>query len=713
MAHAQSPSPAAPAAPAVAPEPPDPFGWLEEVAGERALDWARARNAESERALGGAARAPLEQRLRTILDSQERIPEVERLGDRLYNLWRDDRHPRGLWRRTTMAEYRKPSPAWEAVLDLDALGAAEQESWVWKGADCLRPEYRRCLISLSRGGSDAVEVREFDLTAKAFVKDGFALPEAKTTCAWVDQDTLFVETDLGPGSLTTSGYPRVVKRWRRGTPLAAAETVYEARSEDVWAFAYRDHTPGFERDLVTRGITFFSSETFLLRGGALVKLEKPDSASATLWREWLLLRLRDDWTVDGATYPAGALLAARLDAFLAGERRLEVLFRPSPRTSLAGLVPTRHHLLLDLLDNVRGRLERLTPSPQGWAREAVGGLPEVASVGLRAVDELESDDAWLTLDGFLAPTTLSLLAPGRAPEPLKQLPAFFDASGLAVAQHEAVSKDGTRVPYFEVAPAGRPLDGTTPTLLYGYGGFEVSLTPWYPVRAGAAWLERGGAFVVANLRGGGEFGPAWHQAALKEKRPRAYEDFIAVAEDLVRRGRTSPRRLGLMGGSNGGLLVGNALALRPDLFGGVVCDVPLLDMRRYSRLLAGASWMGEYGDPDRPDEWAFIQGFSPYHQVREGVRYPPTFFLTSTRDDRVHPGHARKMAARLLAMGQDVLYFENIEGGHGGAADNAQLARHDALVYTFLWQRLAGEELTPAPASGPPRPGPAPPSGSS
>jgi prolyl oligopeptidase len=672
-----------------APEPPDENLWLEEVTGEKALAWARERNAESAKALEPEGVAKLEARLLSILDSDARIPLVDRQGRWLYNFWKDARNPHGLWRRTTLAEYRKASPAWETVLDLDALGAAEHESWVWEGAECLRPAYRRCLLSLSRGGADASVVREFDLSKKAFVPGGFTLPEAKSRVAWLDANTLYVGTDFGPGSMTSSGYPRVVKVWKRGTPLAAARTVYQGQPDDVSVTAFRDLTRGFQRDLVERRITFFSSELFLRKGDTLVRIDKPDSARATVWRELLLVSLRDDWTVGGRTYPAGALLAASLDAFLAGERSLDLLFEPTERRSLAAFVVTRHHVILNELDNVRNRLFRLRRDHGAWTREPLPGLPDLASIDVSAVDEEASDALWISVTDFLTPTSLSLASPGQErPELLKQLPTFFDAAGLVTQQHEAVSQDGTRVPYFEVAREGITLDGQNPTLLYGYGGFEIPELPLYRGTNGAAWLERGGVYVVANIRGGGEFGPRWHKAALKAARPRAYEDFIAVAEDLVRRKVTSPAHLGILGGSNGGLLVGNALTMRPDLFGAVVCMVPLLDMRRYHRLLAGASWMGEYGNPDLPEEWAFIQAFSPYHNLREGVRYPPTLFMTSTRDDRVHPGHARKMAARMLAAKQDVLYHENIEGGHGGAATNAQAAHMYGLAYAFLWSKL-------------------------
>ena len=680
------PPPAAPAPPA----PADPFLWLEDVQGEKALAWARARNAESAAVLDAAPGfKALEQRLLSILDSRERIPYVRKLGRWYYNFWQDAANPRGLWRRTTLEEYRKAAPAWETVLDVDALGAAEKENWVWHGATCLKPLYQRCLVQLSRGGADAAVVREFDLEARAFVPGGFALPEAKSHAAWLDADTLYVGTDFGAGSLTSSGYPRVMKRWRRGTPLQQAELVYEGQATDVSVSAWHDPTRGFERDFVQRGMTFFSSELYLLRDGRPVRIEKPDSAEASVFREWLFITLRDDWAVGGRTWPAGALLAIDLERFLGGDRGFAQLYEPGPRKSLDAFEPTRHHVLVNELDGVRNRLYLLTPGPGGWRRQPLAGAPELTTVSVSPVDADERDDYFMTVAGFLTPSTLSLAGTsGAAPVKLKQLPDFFDTRGLAVSQHEAVSADGTRIPYFQVARAGLALDGRNPTLLYGYGGFEISLLPWYSGAVGAAWLERGGVYVVANIRGGGEFGPRWHQAALKEKRPRAYEDFIAVGEDLVRRKVTSPARLGTEGGSNGGLLVGNMLTRRPDLFGAVVCEVPLLDMRRYHLLLAGASWMGEYGNPDDPAEWAFIEGFSPYHQVKPGTRYPPTLFMTSTRDDRVHPGHARKMMARLMESRQPVLYYENIEGGHGGAADNRQAAHMWALGYTFLWKEL-------------------------
>jgi prolyl oligopeptidase len=669
--------------------PEDRFLWLEEVGGDAPLAWARARNAECAQALTTPESAAVEKRVLAFLDSDVRIPDIGKLGAWYYNFWKDAQNPRGVWRRTSLAEYRKAQPAWETVLDLDALAAAENENWVWQGAECFRPACTRCLLSLSRGGADAHVVREFDLATKSFATDGFTLPEAKSSTAWIDADTIYVGTDFGPGSMTASGYTRIVKVWPRGMPLAQATTVFEGRHEDIWVYAYRELAKGFERDVIVRGTTFFTNEAYVRHAGEIVRVDKPDSAEMHVHRDLMLVQLRDDWTVGGTTYRAGSLLAANLDRFLQGDRHLAVLFEPNGRKSLAGYSPTRHHILLNELDNVKNRVWVLTHKQGTWQRAPLPGMPVIGTVTAWAVDSDASDDYFASVSDNVTPTALLHGTIGRgAPETLKQLPAIFDATGLAVTQHEVLSKDGTRIPYFQVARANLVLDGSNPTVLTGYGGFEIPLLPSYSGSIGAAWLEKGGVYVIANIRGGGEFGPEWHKAALKANRPRAYEDFIAVAEDLSRRKVTSPAHLGISGGSNGGLLVGNMLTMRPDLFGAVVCQVPLLDMRRFHLLLAGASWVAEYGNPDDPDEWAFIRTFSPYHNLKDGVRYPPTLFMTSTRDDRVHPGHARKMAARMLAAGQDVLYYENIEGGHGGAADNRQLAHMTALAYEFFRQKL-------------------------
>jgi len=668
----------------------DPFLWLEDVGGDKALQWVRAQNATSEAELTADPRfAPLQQRILSILDSDARIPYVGKHGEHYYNLWQDAKNPRGLWRRTTLAEYRKEQPTWDVVLDLDALGKKENENWVWKGASWLLPDRQRVLLSLSRGGADAVVVREFDMTTRTFVTDGFVLPEAKSNVGWKDKDTIYVGTDFGDGSTTTSGYPRLVKLWKRGTPLQDARQVAEGKVEDVYVYGYRDQTRDFERDFVLRAPTFFTNELFLLKDGQPVKIDKPDSASAGVHREWLLLELRDDWQVSATTHAAGSLLACKLDAFLAGERTFDVLFAPGPRTSLAGYSPTRNHILLNVLDSVKNRVYVLTHGKDGWQREPLPGLPEFGTISASGVDDEAGDDYFLTITDYLTPTSLWLGTIGKgAPERLKSLPALFDANELEVAQHEAKSADGTLIPYFLVMKKNAARDGKNPTLLYGYGGFEVSLTPSYSATVGASWPERGGVLAVANIRGGGEFGPRWHQAALKQNRNKCYEDFAAVARDLVAKKITGKAHLGIQGGSNGGLLMGNMTVMYPELFGAVVCQVPLLDMLRFHKLLAGASWMGEYGNPDEPKEAEWLRRFSPYHNVQKGVAYPKVLFTTSTRDDRVHPGHARKMMARMREQGHDVRYYENIEGGHGGAADNKQAAFLSALAYTFLWRTL-------------------------
>ncbi|MBB1600860.1 prolyl oligopeptidase family protein [Variovorax sp. UMC13] len=676
--------------------PQDPHLWLEDIDGDAPLAWVRAQDARSvQQYAQSPAFESLRQGILEVLDSEARIPMVDKIGPRFfYNFWRDKAHPKGVWRRTTLAEYRLPQPAWETVLDIDALAAAEGENWVWHGADCLDPDPLRCMVSLSRGGADAEVLREFDLQTLRFVEGGFALPEAKSQVAWQDIDHLYVATDFGPGSMTESSYPRIVKLWRRGTPLASAVVVYEGRHEDMSVGAWRDNTPGFERDFVSRQIDFYDSQTWLRHAdGTLARIDVPDDALVDITREWLLVEPRSDWTVGGATHAAGSLLAARFDDWMAGRRELTVLFAPDAHSALDSHSWTRHHLILNVMHDVVNRLELLTPPAGGtgaWTRQGLGGAPALSTIDAGAIDEYENDDYFLTVSGFLQPTTLYIGTVGQGePQALKHSPAFFDAARYRVGQHFATSKDGTRVPYFEIASKDLQADGTNPTLQYAYGGFEISLQPSYGGGIGRAWLEQGGVYVVANVRGGSEYGPRWHQAALQENRLRSCEDFAAVSEDLIARGITSPAHLGAMGGSNGGLLVGNMLTLYPQLYGAVVSEVALLDMRRYTQLSAGASWIAEYGDPEVPEEWEFIQAFSPYENARAGQPYPPALFTTSTRDDRVGPAHARKMQAKMLALGHDASFFyENLDGGHSAATDNKDAAFMDALGYAFLWRHL-------------------------
>ncbi|TNC28937.1 prolyl oligopeptidase family serine peptidase [Amycolatopsis alkalitolerans] len=663
----------------------DSFLWLEDVTGDAALDWVRARNAETLEEMTGSERFErLRTEIREVLDADDRIPYIRRRGEYFYNFWQDAGNPRGLWRRTTLDEYRKDRPNWEVLLDIDALAQRERENWVWQSASVLRPGYRLGLIELSRGGADATVVREFDLDRREFVEDGFQLPEAKSRVGWIDENLIYVGTDFGEGSLTTSGYPRVIKEWQRGTPLEKAVTVYEGKPEDVSAFGYHDSTPGFERDFVGSSPDFYRVEKFLRTPDGLVRIDVPEDAQTTVHREWLLIRTRSPWTVNEREYEAGTLLAAPFDGYLAGWRELTVLFEPDARTSLEDYAWTRNHLLLTTLSDVRTRLHVLTPG-EGWRREPMPAGPELGVAEIVDTDPAESDEYLLSTSGFAEPPTLSYGQVGGPAEVLKQSPTRFDAEGTTVGQYFATSPDGTQIPYFVV----RPKAAGGPTLLTGYGGFEVSRLPDYSGVLGRGWIARGGTYVLANIRGGGEYGPSWHTRAMKENRYLVYEDFAAVAKDLIDRGITTREKLGTHGGSNGGLLMGVMLTRYPELFGAIVCQVPLLDMRRYHLLLAGASWMAEYGDPDDPAQWEYIRKYSPYQNVHSGRDYPPTLFMTSTRDDRVHPGHARKMVAKMREQDYQVRYHENIEGGHGAAADNEQLAQKWALLFEFLWSQLS------------------------
>ena len=681
-------SPAATASPDA-----DPFLWLEEVTGEKAIEWVKARNAKSQAKMESDPQFnALREDLLAILDSDARIPFVGKQGEYYYNFWRDKKNERGIWRRTTLDQYTAAEPKWELILDLDALGKAEDENWVWKGAKLLRPDYERALMTLSRGGADADVTREFDMEKREFVKDGFARPEAKGGMDWIDQDHVFVMTDFGPGSMTESGYPRIAKKWKRGTPLESAEVVYEGKSDDMSVSAFHDDSPGFERNFVNRNLAFYNDELYLLdRRSKLVKIDAPNSANKAVFHQFLAIELRKPWEVGGKTYPAGALLMTRIEAFLNGDRNLEMVFEPSESTALSSYGFTKDYAYINVLEDVKNRIYVLKPTEGGWVREPLKGAPSLGTVNISSVDADESNDFFMTTTNYLNPTTLSLGTVGSEPTELKRLPAFFDAKGLSISQHFATSKDGTRIPYFMVAAEGLKLDSNHPTLLYGYGGFEISMQPGYSAAVGRAWVSQGGVYVVANIRGGGEYGPRWHQAALKENRLRCYEDFAAVAQDLYVRKVTQPNKLGIQGGSNGGLLVGNMVTLYPGLFKAAVCQVPLLDMKRYNKLLAGASWMAEYGNPDDPKQWEFIKSFSPYHNVKSGAKYANVLFTTSTRDDRVHPGHARKMMAKMEEQGHSVMYYENIEGGHGGAANNRQSAFMQAISYTFLKQQLFGE----------------------
>jgi prolyl oligopeptidase len=680
--------------------PDDPHLWLEDVTDEKALDWVRA---QDEPTLTEFCDERFEQ-MRTetleVLDTDARIPYVRRRGDYLYNFWRDATNPRGLWRRTTLESYRSDSPEWDVLIDVDELGRMDDQKWVWGGATVIEPEFTRALVSLSRGGSDAVIVREFDMVTREFVADGFELPEAKSFVSWADPDTVLVGTDFGADSLTESGYPRIVKRWRRGTPLTDAETIFEGSRTDVNAVGDVDRTPGFERTFLARSIDFWNRERYELRGQTdpetgretgpeLIPIDVPtDVSSLSIHREWLLIDLRTDWSVGGTTYRAGTLLAANYDDFLSGTREFEIIFEPDAHTCLHQYAWTRDRLLLVTLADVASRIEIVTPGT--WQREPISGIPAATNTVIVAADDT-GDEFFLDSSGFVSPSRLLRGTGGEQLDQIKSAPAFFDAENITVAQHFVASKDATLIPYFVVRPGDADgSGGPGPTLLYGYGGFESSNTPGYSGVLGRIWLSHGGTYVLANIRGGGEYGPGWHTQAIREGRHKVDEDFAAVADDLVKRGIAGVEQLGARGGSNGGLLMGIMLTKYPEKFGALVCDVPLLDMKRYHLLLAGASWVAEYGDPDNPDDWKFISEYSPYQNISADRKYPPVLFTTSTRDDRVHPGHARKMTAALHAAGHRAWLYENIEGGHGGAADNEQAAFVTALSFSFLHHVLGG-----------------------
>ncbi|NTY60957.1 prolyl oligopeptidase family serine peptidase [Mycolicibacterium sphagni] len=662
-------------------EPADPHLWLEEVAGDEQLDWVRKHNDPTVAEFSGDTFEQLRAEALEVLDTDARIPYVRRRGEYLYNFWRDAANPRGLWRRTTLESYLTEDPAWDVIIDLDELAAADGEKWVWAGADVIEPDHTLALINLSPGGSDAAIVREFDMVKREFVTDGFDLPEAKSRVSWEDHDTVLVGTDFGPDSMTESGYPRIVKRWRRGQPLAQAQTLFTGPVTDVAVGASVDRTPGFERTLLSRAVDFFNDQVYELRSGELVRVDAPTDASLSVHREWLLIELRSDWLTGTASYRTGSLLAANYEQFLDGTAKLIVVFEPDEHTSLHQYSWTRDRLLLVTLADVASRVEIVTPG--SWTREPVAGVG--GNTVIVATDE-DGDEIFLDSSDFITASRLLHGTAGGELTEIKHAPSFFEPGDLEVEQHFATSDDGTAIPYFVVGH--KHDEAPAPTLLGGYGGFEVSRTPGYDGVLGRLWLSRGGTYVLANIRGGGEYGPAWHTQAMREGRHKVAEDFAAVARDLVDRGITTPPQLGAQGGSNGGLLMGIMLTQYPELFGALVCQVPLLDMKRFHLLLAGASWVAEYGDPDDPEDWAFISEYSPYQNISADRRYPPVLITTSTRDDRVHPGHARKMTAALEQAGHPVWYYENIEGGHAGAADNAQTAFKSALSYSFLHRML-------------------------
>ncbi len=667
----------------------DPHRWLEDKDGAKALAWVEAENALTLPRLEGDPRyQTFFAEALAIASAEDRIPMPDQRYGRVLNFWRDAARPHGIWRWATEESYATATPAWTTLIDLDALGKAEGKEWVWKGATCLQPDERRCLMALSEGGEDAVTYREFDLATGRFVEGGFVLPRSKQVAAWVDQDTLLVSRDWGAATTTASGYAFVVKEVKRGAPLAAAREVSRGQASDqlyTSASVFTD-AGGDRAVIVQRRATFFGSEKSILVGGELRKLDIPARvAPVGLVDGRMVFQTSEAW---GAV-PAGAIAAVPLRDLEAGRFTPATVFAPGPRQSVDGVATTRSTIVATIYDNVRGRAVVFTPASNGWTSRSVT-LPDNAAVDVASVDE-RSDRAYLTVAGFLSPTALYTLdAASGAAARIKTLPAKFDADGHVVDQFEATSTDGTKVPYFVVHRRDVPLDGSTPTIMTAYGGFEASMTPYYSGVTGKLWLERGGSFVLANIRGGGEFGPAWHDAGRKTKRQVIYDDFAAVARDLVSRKLTSPAKLGIYGGSNGGLLMGVQFNQHPELWRAVTIQVPLLDMMRYEDIAAGASWVDEYGSVKIPEERAFLERISPYNNIRRGVAYPEPYIWTTTKDDRVGPQHARKFAARLKEYGLPYLFYENTAGGHSGDADIAQGARLQALQTVYFAQKLMG-----------------------
>jgi prolyl oligopeptidase len=672
----------------------DKFLWLEDVEGEKALKWVKEQNALAlNQMTASTGFKTLQKEALNILEAKDKIPFVKMQGNYLYNFWQDDKSIRGLWRRTTLDQYKKKKVKWETVLDLDQLAKDENENWVFKGAQCLAPQYKNCLINLSRGGKDAVVVREFDVQSKTFVKNGFSLKEAKSFVEWIDKDTLIVATDFGADSLTDSGYPRTAKLWQRGQELSQASQLIEVEKQDMTVNANRYDNRDGAVIVVQRLKTFYTSDFWLLKNGELKSIPIPDSAEIMgYFKGYFLFKLRDALNLEGKSFSEGSLVAVKKS--VSGEKSLKptditLLYEQDSQSSILNVAVLKDKILINSLDNVKGAILEVQATTTGFSKPQKMNLASQSHLTIADSDSY-SNSFFYNEEEYLKVDSLYFYDSQKSKSYLlKSLPQQFKTKGMIVEQKWATSLDGTKIPYFIVGKKSVIAKGNAPTLLYGYGGFEISMTPRYNSIVGKLWLEKGGVYVVANIRGGGEFGPKWHQAALKTNRHKAYEDFIAVGEDLIKSQLTTKEHLAIQGGSNGGLLVGAVMVKRPDLFRAVLCHVPLLDMLRYSQLLAGASWMGEYGDPSDSKMRQYILTYSPYQNLKADVEYPEVFFLTSTKDDRVHPGHARKMAAMMLDQGhKKVHYYENTEGGHSATANLKQSAKMRALTYEFLFNTI-------------------------
>ena len=670
-----------------------PFLWLEEIEGEKPLEWVSEHNTQTlDELVSDPNYQPAFEIATELLNDKDRIPYGSFKGDHIYNFWRDEKNVSGVLRRTSLEEYQKADPLWETVLDIDQLNKEEGENWVYQGTSYLYPDCNRGLVALSRGGKDASVTREFDFVSKTFVEDGFYLPEAKCFVDWYDVNTVIVGTDFGEGSLTSTGYPRIVKLWQRGTDLDQAKTMLTGEESDVFVWGQMFLGEEGNTFVLRRSVSTWEWKNWIVdKDFNLFEIPIPaDAVIRTFLKGYVMVRLHSDWL----GIAEGSLIAIKTTDLRADDlkSKIQILFAPDEKSTIKSVTSTKDHLLVTLLRNVTGKILyyslKDTELGKEWVPDEIA-LPEFGSVGVQATN-IKGNNMMVWFEDFLYPTKLFYFPdPSAEPQEIKSLPAKFDATGLKIDQFFATSKDDTSIPYFIVAAEDITLDGTNPTLLYGYGGFRYSQIPTYSGTLGNLWLEKGGVYVLANIRGGEEFGPRWHKASLLENRQNCFDDFIAIAEDLIARKITSPRHLGIEGNSNGGLLVGAVFVQRPELFNAVVCVAPLLDMLRFHKLPPGTAWLSEYGNPDIPEQRAFLEKFSPYQNLKKGSEYPDVLFLTSTNDDRVHPGHARKMAARMEALGNKVFYWEETEGGHAGAAENEQRARKMALKYTYLLKMLS------------------------
>jgi prolyl oligopeptidase len=668
----------------------DKYQWLEEIDGIQSLEFVKTQNkATIEKLSKEKAYSSIYKKSLEIFNSSDRIAYPEIRGQYVYNFWQDKNNERGIWRRCLLTNYNNGKYNWETLIDVDKLSKKDGIKWVFKGVTGLYPDFKKFLISLSNGGGDAVYTKEFDVDKKQFIKDGFNIDESKGSATYVDKNTLCVSSDFGEGTMTSSGYPRQTKLWKRGTLLKNAQLIYEGDSTDVaaWSGMLRDDKKNYI--MVTKAITFFTTKNMIWMDNKMITLDVPEDCSVKgILQNQLIVHLKSDWTVDSKTYKTGTLITLNFTELLKGNKDIYVIVAPDKFSSLSeSYATTKNRLLIILLTDVTSQMYSYVFTNGKWMHQKVKA-PELGTIGIITADDV-TDQYFFVFENFINPSTLYFAdASKNTSKAIKSLPAYFDASKYEVQQFKAKSKDGTMIPYFMVSAKNMKYNGANPTLIEAYGGYEVSYVPYYLSTSGSAWLDKGGVSIIANIRGGGEYGPQWHQDGMKEKRQNVFDDLYAVSEDVIARKITSPKHLGVLGGSNGGLLVGVAFTQRPDLYNAVVCAVPLLDMQRYNKLLAGASWMGEYGNPDVPEEWEYLKKYSPYHNVKEGMNYPEVFFTTSTRDDRVHPGHARKMVAKMNDMGYKTYYYENTEGGHAGSSTPEQRAKSEALTFSYLLMKL-------------------------